>query len=186
MQFETPFGPAWAAIDATGAVTAFSFSAGKGHGGDNPEVARQIEEFFAGKRQRLRFSPRAQGQRLSETSMGRAGQNPFRRDHQLRRARPADRKPVGIPRRRSRQRHESNSAHRSLSSRNRVERQTDWLRGRYRFERKATNLGTQSNSRSQFSWLSVFRNLRTTMHGVPKRVLHSNREPDRTHDVSGH
>jgi methylated-DNA-[protein]-cysteine S-methyltransferase len=50
MHFETPFGPAWASIDGSGAVTAFSFSAGEGRGGSNPGVARQIEEFFAGKR----------------------------------------------------------------------------------------------------------------------------------------
>ncbi|MGA2716233.1 MAG: methylated-DNA--[protein]-cysteine S-methyltransferase [Bryobacteraceae bacterium] len=49
MQFETPFGPAWASVDAAGAVTAFSFGAGEGRGND-PELARQIEEFFNGKR----------------------------------------------------------------------------------------------------------------------------------------
>jgi methylated-DNA-[protein]-cysteine S-methyltransferase len=49
MQFETPFGPAWAAINENGAVTAFGIGegAGKGH---NAEVARQLDEFFAGNR----------------------------------------------------------------------------------------------------------------------------------------
>jgi methylated-DNA-[protein]-cysteine S-methyltransferase len=50
MQFETPFGPAWASFDSSGAVTVFGFGAGADGGGHNPEVARQIEEFFAGKR----------------------------------------------------------------------------------------------------------------------------------------
>jgi methylated-DNA-[protein]-cysteine S-methyltransferase len=54
MQFETPFGPAWASVDAAGAVTAFNFGAGQGHG-NNPEVARQIDDFFAGKRHSFDF-----------------------------------------------------------------------------------------------------------------------------------
>lgn len=49
MQFNTPFGPAWASIDGNGAVTAFGFSVGEGSG-RNPELARQLEEFFAGGR----------------------------------------------------------------------------------------------------------------------------------------
>ena len=62
MQFETPFGPAWASIDGDGAVTAFSFGAGKGQG-SNPEVAREIDEFFAGKRHNFDFplAPRGSG-----------------------------------------------------------------------------------------------------------------------------
>jgi len=55
MRFETPFGPAWAAVDSNGAVTAFSFGAGDGGGGHNSEVARQIDQFFAGKRQTFDF-----------------------------------------------------------------------------------------------------------------------------------
>jgi len=51
MRIETPFGSAWAAIDAAGAVTAFSFRELRNAGGDNREVERQIQEFFAGKRQ---------------------------------------------------------------------------------------------------------------------------------------
>ena len=54
MQFETPFGPAWASLDGSGDMTAFSFGAGKGCG-NNPEVARQIAEFFAGKRRVFDF-----------------------------------------------------------------------------------------------------------------------------------
>jgi methylated-DNA-[protein]-cysteine S-methyltransferase len=62
LQFETPFGPAWASIDAIGAVTAFNFGAGEGHGG-NPDVARQIDEFFAGKRHAFDFplAPKGSG-----------------------------------------------------------------------------------------------------------------------------
>ena len=56
MQFETPFGPAWALVDSNGAVTVFNFGVGNdGSGVGNPEVARQIEEFFAGKRQAFDF-----------------------------------------------------------------------------------------------------------------------------------
>lgn len=57
MQFDTPFGPAWASVDANGAVTEFGFGIGHDGAGDdgggvfNAEVAREIEEFFAGKRQ---------------------------------------------------------------------------------------------------------------------------------------
>jgi len=54
MRFETPFGPAWASVDASGAVTAFNFGAGDGRG-FNAEVARQVEEFFAGKRENFDF-----------------------------------------------------------------------------------------------------------------------------------
>jgi methylated-DNA-[protein]-cysteine S-methyltransferase len=43
-------------MDANGAVTVFSFGPdGDAGGGFNPEVARQIEEFFAGKRQAFDF-----------------------------------------------------------------------------------------------------------------------------------
>lgn len=55
MQFETPFGPAWASVDSNGAVTGFNFGAGDGSGAGNPDVARQIGEFFAGKRQSFDF-----------------------------------------------------------------------------------------------------------------------------------
>jgi len=50
MQFETPFGPAWASLNAAGGLTAFSFGGGEGRG-HNPELERQIGDFFAGKRQ---------------------------------------------------------------------------------------------------------------------------------------
>jgi methylated-DNA-[protein]-cysteine S-methyltransferase len=50
MQLETPFGPAWAAVNDNGCVTAFGFGARKGNGPQSAEVARQIEDFFAGKR----------------------------------------------------------------------------------------------------------------------------------------
>jgi methylated-DNA-[protein]-cysteine S-methyltransferase len=55
MQFETPFGPAWAAFDSNGAVTVFGFGRSENGNGSNPEVARQIDEFFAGKRQTFNF-----------------------------------------------------------------------------------------------------------------------------------
>jgi|SRR5665213_3420074 len=61
MQVETPFGPAWASLDASGAVTAFGFGEGDGNGGSNPEVARQMEEFFAGKRRTFDFPLAAKG-----------------------------------------------------------------------------------------------------------------------------
>src|SRR5437764_2164915 len=56
MQFETPFGPAWASINADGAVTCFQFGvSANGDGAMNPEVARQLEEFFSGKRRSFDF-----------------------------------------------------------------------------------------------------------------------------------
>lgn len=56
MQLETPFGPAWASINDDGAVTAFSLREGNGKDkGHNPEVARQLDEFFAGKRRTFDF-----------------------------------------------------------------------------------------------------------------------------------
>jgi methylated-DNA-[protein]-cysteine S-methyltransferase len=58
MRFETPFGPARVSVDANGAVTEFRFGAGDdgdAGGGFNAEVARQIEEFFAGTRQDFDF-----------------------------------------------------------------------------------------------------------------------------------
>ena len=55
MRFETPFGPAWAAVDSNGAVTEFSFRAFDDGPGTNPEVQRQVAEFFAGKRQTFDF-----------------------------------------------------------------------------------------------------------------------------------
>jgi methylated-DNA-[protein]-cysteine S-methyltransferase len=60
MQFETPFGPAWASIDTNGAVTAFSFGSGEDADGGNPLaarqlIARQMEAFFSGTRQTFDF-----------------------------------------------------------------------------------------------------------------------------------
>jgi len=55
MRFDTPFGPAWASVDESGAVTEFYFGKGDGGGSHNAAVARQIEEFFAGKRQTFEF-----------------------------------------------------------------------------------------------------------------------------------
>src|SRR5947208_8787256 len=50
MRIETPFGPAWAAVDKEGALTAFGFGEPKQETGFSPEVAQQIEEYFAGSR----------------------------------------------------------------------------------------------------------------------------------------
>lgn len=55
MRFETPFGPAWAFLDASGAVTAFGFGVGEGRG-NNPAVAHQLAEFFAGERRAFDLS----------------------------------------------------------------------------------------------------------------------------------
>src|SRR5579884_3238275 len=51
MRIETPFGPAWAAVNAAGAVTGFGFGEPKENGapGDS-RVARQIAEYFEGRR----------------------------------------------------------------------------------------------------------------------------------------
>ena len=57
MQIETPFGPAWAAINETGAVTAFGFGESFGDNdktkqqqGFSAEVASQLSEYFSGAR----------------------------------------------------------------------------------------------------------------------------------------
>ncbi len=59
MRFETPFGPAWAAIDANGSVNAFAFGEGQG-AGHSRELARQLDEFFAGERREfdLQLAPK--------------------------------------------------------------------------------------------------------------------------------
>ncbi len=52
MRIETPFGPAWASVNDDGKLTAFGFGEPKQNGaGENPEVARQSAEYFAGTRQ---------------------------------------------------------------------------------------------------------------------------------------
>jgi methylated-DNA-[protein]-cysteine S-methyltransferase len=60
MQFETPFGPAWGSVDSTSAMTEFYFGEGEGAGYD-ADVARQVAEFFAGKRQAFDFRLAPQG-----------------------------------------------------------------------------------------------------------------------------
>jgi methylated-DNA-[protein]-cysteine S-methyltransferase len=54
MRFETPFGPAWASVDRSGAMTEFCFGEGEGEG-HGALVARQVAEFFAGKRREFDF-----------------------------------------------------------------------------------------------------------------------------------
>jgi methylated-DNA-[protein]-cysteine S-methyltransferase len=52
MHIETPFGPAWASVNGAGELTAFGFGEPKQNGGgENPEIARQAREYFAGTRQ---------------------------------------------------------------------------------------------------------------------------------------
>jgi methylated-DNA-[protein]-cysteine S-methyltransferase len=52
MHIETPFGPAWASVNGAGELTAFGFGEPTKKGsGENPEVARQLAEYFAGTRQ---------------------------------------------------------------------------------------------------------------------------------------
>lgn len=55
MLLETPFGPAWASFDSNGALIAFGFGTAGDEGGNHPEFARQIGEFFAGKRRTFEF-----------------------------------------------------------------------------------------------------------------------------------
>ena len=50
MRIETPFGPAWAAINEGGALTAFNFRQPGNDIGESAEVASQLKEFFAGTR----------------------------------------------------------------------------------------------------------------------------------------
>jgi methylated-DNA-[protein]-cysteine S-methyltransferase len=49
MHIETPFGPAWATVNAAGAVTAFGFGSG-GADGLAVGVQRQVDEYFEGRR----------------------------------------------------------------------------------------------------------------------------------------
>ncbi len=60
MKFETPIGPAWAAIDETGALTAFGFGSNAEEAGYSEEVDRQVREYFDGTRTTfdLRLNPR--------------------------------------------------------------------------------------------------------------------------------
>lgn len=60
MRFETPFGPAWASVDRSGAMTEFNFGEGDGEGND-PEIARQVAEFFAGRRREFDFALAPEG-----------------------------------------------------------------------------------------------------------------------------
>jgi len=50
MRIETPFGPAWATVDGTGALKKFTFGRPEPDGADCPELARQLNEFFRGAR----------------------------------------------------------------------------------------------------------------------------------------
>jgi methylated-DNA-[protein]-cysteine S-methyltransferase len=52
MTIETPFGPVQAVVDASGSLTELKFAASNGtaNGAGNSDVARQLSEYFAGKR----------------------------------------------------------------------------------------------------------------------------------------
>lgn len=60
MQFNTPFGPAWASIDRNGALTEFVFGEGEGHG-HSSALAHQLDEFFAGERRAFDLALAPQG-----------------------------------------------------------------------------------------------------------------------------
>ncbi|MDP9055624.1 MAG: methylated-DNA--[protein]-cysteine S-methyltransferase [Acidobacteriota bacterium] len=55
MRFETPFGPAWAAIDTEGALTEFGFREIEAPPARNAMMESQINDFFAGKRKTFDF-----------------------------------------------------------------------------------------------------------------------------------
>ena len=61
MRIETPFGAAWAAIDDDGALAAFTFRQPENDLGENPEVARQLREFFAGNRREFGLAMAPEG-----------------------------------------------------------------------------------------------------------------------------
>src|SRR5438874_2089408 len=62
MHIETPFGPAWASVNGAGELTAFGFGEPTNNGsGENPEVARQLAEYFAGTRQAFDLALRPVG-----------------------------------------------------------------------------------------------------------------------------
>jgi methylated-DNA-[protein]-cysteine S-methyltransferase len=50
MRIETPFGPAWAAVNGAGALTAFGFGEPKQESGFSTALGLQLTEFFSGKR----------------------------------------------------------------------------------------------------------------------------------------
>jgi methylated-DNA-[protein]-cysteine S-methyltransferase len=52
MRIETPFGAAWAAVDAQGAITAFGFGEPRSAGDcESPALIGQLREYFAGARE---------------------------------------------------------------------------------------------------------------------------------------
>jgi methylated-DNA-[protein]-cysteine S-methyltransferase len=62
MKIDTPFGPAWARVSDNGALTAFGFGESDQDGdANNPEVARQLGEYFAGTRQSFELPLAAEG-----------------------------------------------------------------------------------------------------------------------------
>ncbi len=70
MKIDTPFGPAWAALNDAGAITAFGFGekarntigdAAAEHAGTGAELRRQLEEFFDGRRARFELAMEPRG-----------------------------------------------------------------------------------------------------------------------------
>jgi methylated-DNA-[protein]-cysteine S-methyltransferase len=53
MRLETPFGPVWAAVNESGALTALGFGEPKQEGGFSAALAQQLAEYFDGKRGRF-------------------------------------------------------------------------------------------------------------------------------------
>lgn len=62
MRFETPFGPAWASVNESGALTALGFGdEDRGNGGYGARVESQLREYFARKRQSFNLPLAAAG-----------------------------------------------------------------------------------------------------------------------------
>jgi len=61
MRIETPFGPAWAAINGDGALKAFTFRQPENDIGYSAEVAGQLKEFFAGTRREFDLAMAPEG-----------------------------------------------------------------------------------------------------------------------------
>src|SRR5215831_1527716 len=68
MQIETPFGTAWAAVNAQGAITAFGFGEPRANGNhESAALARQIHEYFSGRRKSFELPLAAAGTPFQQT-----------------------------------------------------------------------------------------------------------------------
>lgn len=61
MKLETPFGPAWAAVNDRGDITAFGFGEAKQADGFSEALGLQMAEFFAGERKQFDLPLAPQG-----------------------------------------------------------------------------------------------------------------------------